>query len=475
MLSYMLWWTLHRLKSKSRIARVAAARKLGESRARRAVPALLRSLDDDDALVRTAVARSLASIPHSAAVAPLAAALERAAGTKLGRTETGQEEYKSLAEALVAQGREAVPVVSKLLSSSHHNARLWSAWALGRVGGSDAATALTGVLDDRRSDVRQQAAAALGEIADPAVANALIKALSHRDPDTRRAAAGALGGFKDTHVLSALECATRDIDEGVQCAAIAALERIGSVAAALRLKAAVESERKGVREAALAVVTSPSLKPRDAEEAAVLAALRGDYAAVAAEGEVALPVLLDALQSKGVERRAGAARALERLRTVGAVPALVRALRDPVRAVRECVENALVAIGRDAVPALSEALSSEDAGVQGHAAAALGRIGDRRALMALPDVIFRNRRSPSGYDGPVEAARAAAEALKLILQREAASLSEEELRALCEVPDAVVEIVSPEDPFNTLDESAVDCAPVRSLAQRELSRRLGWA
>jgi HEAT repeat protein len=471
----MLWWNLYRLKSKSRSARVAAAGKLGESRTRRAVPALLKALDDDDALVRTGVARALASIPHKSAVDPLAAALERAAGTRLGKTETGQEEYKALAEALVAQGREAVPAVSGLLSSSHHNARLWAAWALGRIGGPEATAALAGVLDDRRSDVRQQAAAALGEIADPAVANALIKALSHRDPDTRRAAAAALGRFRDAHVLPALEGATKDIDEGVQRAAIEALAGIGSVAAALRLRAAVESERKGIREAALAVVLSPSLKPQDGKEAVVLAAVRGDYAAAAAEGEIALPVLLDALQSKDVERRVGAVRALERLRAVGAISPLVHALRDPVRAVRECAENALVAIGRNSVPALSEALSSEDLGVQSHAAAALGRIGDRRALTALPDIIHRNRRSPSGYNGPAEAARAAAEALKIILQREAASLSEEELRALCEVPDAVVETVSSEDPSDSRDETVVDCSPVRDLAQRELSRRLGWS
>ncbi len=471
----MLWWTLHRLKSKSRSARIAAARRLAESRAKRAVPALLKALEDDDAAVRIAVAGALASIPHTAAVDPLASALERAAGTRLGKTETGQDEYKALAEALAAQGREAGPAARRLLESSHHNARMWAAWVLGRIGGVEAGAALAGVLDDRRSDVRQQAAVALGEIADPAVASALAKAISHRDPDTRRAAATALGRFKDTQeVLSALESATRDVDEGVQRAAIAALAKIGTVAAALRLKPAVESERKGVREAALAAARSPSLKPQDAKDAVALAALRGDFTAAAAEGEVALPVLLDTLKSKDAERRAGAVRALDKLRAPGAIPSLVHALRDPVRGVRDSAEAALVSIGQSVVPALSEALSSEDVGVQSHAAAALGRIGDTSALAALAEILRRNRCSPAGYDGPVEAARSAADALKAILQRNAASLSEEVLRGLCEVPDAVVERVSPEDPLRTLAETAVDCAPVRSLAQQELSRRLGW-
>jgi len=345
---------------------------------------------------------------------------------------------------------------------------------LGRIGGAEAATALAGVLDDRRSDVRQQAAAALGEIGDPAVVHALVKALSHRDPDTRRAAATALGGFRDAQVLPALENGTKDIDEGVQRASVAALAKVGTVAAALRLKTAVESERKGTREAALAVVKSPSLKPQDTKESVALAVVRGDFAAAAAEGQVALPVLLDTLRSKDAGRRAGAVRALELLRAVGAIPSLVHALRDPAGAVRDSAEAALVAIGQNAVPALSEALSAEDAGVQCHAAAALGRIGDKQALMALAGIIRRNGRSPAGYDGPVEAARSAAEALKVILQQNAAAISEEGLRSLCDLPDVVVEKVSPEDPFNSLDVTAVDCTPVRSLAQRELSRRLGW-
>jgi HEAT repeat protein len=471
----MLWWALHRLKSKSRSARIAAAVKLGESRTRRVVPALLKALEDEDAAVRIAASRGLASIPHAAAVEPLASALERAAGTRLGKTETGQEEYKALAEALAVQGGEAVPFLSRLLGSPHHSSRLWASWALGRIGGAEAATALAGVLEDRRSEVRQQAAAALGEIADPAVADALVKALSHRDPDTRRAAATALGGFNEERVLAALESCTRDIDEGVQRAAVAGLARIGTVAAALRLRAAVESERRAVREAALTAAKSPSLKPRDAREAVALAVLRGDYAAAATEGEVALPALLDAIQSKDTERRAGAVRALERLRSVDAIQSLVHALRDPARSVRASAEDSLVAAGHHAVGALAEALSSEDVGVQIHAAAALGRIGDQRAVTALAALIRRNGRSAAGYDGPVEAARSAAEALKLILQQNAASLSEEELRSLGDVPDAVVERQSPEDPYTTLDENAVDCAPVRALAQRELSRRLGWS
>jgi len=474
MLRVMIWWTLHRLKSRSREARIAAARKLGESRDKRAVPALLRALEDDDSAVRIAVASALAMIPHPAAAEPLASAIERAAGTKLGKTETGQAEYRALAEAIAAQKKEAVHFLNGLLSSSHHNSRLWAAWALGKIGGPEAATSLAGILEDRRSEVRRQAAASLGQVADPAVSHALITALSHRDPDTRRAAAEALGSFDDAQVLQALENSTRDVDEGVQRTAIAALAKIGTVAAALRLKSAVESERKGVREAALAAVKSYSLNPQDAKEAVALAAVRGDYTAAARKGEVALPVLFEAVHSKDADRRAGAVRALDRIRSVEAISELVQALRDPAPAVRESAEDALAGIGHAAVAALTEALSSPDLGVQSHAAAALGRIGDHRTVTALAEVILQHRRSPSGYDGPVNAARSASQALRAILETYAASLSEEELRGLTEVPDAVVVRQSAEDPLVTLDETAVDCKPVRSLAQRELSRRLGW-
>lgn len=471
----MIWWTLHRLKSKNKDVRISAARKLGELRVGKAVPALLGALDDSDAGVRVAAAKALASIPHAAAIEPLASAIEHAAGTQLGKTETSLEEYKALAEAIAVQGKDAMQPLSRLLTSSHHGARLWAAWALGRIGGPQAAAALAGILDDRRSEVRQQAAASLGEIADPAGVSALAKAISHRDPDTRRAAAMALSAFCDEQALQALEHATRDLDEGVQRAAVASLARMGTVAAALRLKTAVESERKAVREEALEAVRSPLLKPQDAKEAVALAAVRGDYAAAAIEGEVALPALIEALKSKDADRRLGAVRGLERLRSVDAIPSLVHALRDPVGAVRDSVENALVAVGLPAGGALVVALSSEDVAVQRHAAAVLGRIGDNRAVAGLVSVIVQNRRSPAGFDGPAEAARSAAEALKLILQSHGGSLSEEELRGLCDVPDAVVEKPSPDDPYITLDETVVDCTPLRSLAKRELSRRLGWA
>ncbi len=467
----MIWLTIHRLRSSSPDTRTAAARKLGESGVRHAVPSLLRTLQDEDAAVRTAAAEALARIPHPAAADPLATALEGAATPRMGKTETGVGEFKALAEALAAQGKDAAQPAIRLLASQHKDARLWAAWALGRIGSSAAVSALTACLEDRRSDVRSEAALALGAIADPSGLEPLVRAMDNRDPDTRRAAAEALRWFDDEKSLHALEAATRDSDEDVQLAAVASLASTGKVSAALRLKAAIESERKAVREAALSALNSPALQPQDPDEAADLAVLRGDNDAALAAGEAAIPHLLDAMRSRDPRRRVAASRALRQVRPVHAIPTFLRALRDPEPAVREAVTEALAEIGHDAVEGLVEALSSPDAGIQHYAAIALGRIGDPAVAQALASVISRNRRTSEEYAEPLQAARTAAYALHSLLRSRPESIAAEHLHQICDVPDVLVEKPSLKDPQAVVTEIGMDCSLIRDLARQELSRR----
>ncbi len=467
----MIWLTMRRLKSSSPGTRAAAARKLGESGARQAVPALLRTLKDEDTAVRTAAAAALARIPHPASADSLATALESAATPRMGKTETALAEYRALAEAIAAQGKDAVQPAVRLLASQHKDARLWAAWALGRIGSSDAVRALAACLEDRRSDVRREAALALGTIADQGALEPLLGALSSRDPDTRQAAAEALRWFDDEKSLQALEAAIRDSDENVQLTAVGSLAATGKVAAALRLKAAIESERRSVREAALSALNSPALQPQDPDEVAALAVLRGDSEAALATGEAAIPHLLDAMRSRDAARRVAASRALRRIRPVHAIPIFLHALRDPESAVREAVTEALAEIGHDAVGGLVEALSSPDAGIQHYAAIALGRIGDPAVAQDLAAVISRNRRTSEEYAEPLQAARTAAYALHSLLRSRPESIAAEHLQRICEVPDVLVEKPSLKDPQTVTTEIGMDCSLIRDLARQELSRR----
>jgi hypothetical protein len=101
-----------------------------------------------------------------------------------------------------------------------------AAAALGRIGGAEAAAALTPALSDQEPAVRMQAVRAVGRIGDDGGAQAL-GAVSIGDPDplVRRLAVRALGAQEIAESRSALEAATSDPNESVRREAASALSR----------------------------------------------------------------------------------------------------------------------------------------------------------------------------------------------------------------------------------------------------------
>ncbi|HID24492.1 MAG TPA: HEAT repeat domain-containing protein, partial [Planctomycetaceae bacterium] len=124
--------------------RVTAAGRLGELRAKRAVPLLIDALGDEVAEVRAAAARALGQIRDSRAVRPLVAAL-----------------------------RDPDP-----------NVRFYAAWALGELKDERAVDGLVAALEDPEWPVRDQAAWALREVRSPSVLRRLIDLLA-ADGDRR--------------------------------------------------------------------------------------------------------------------------------------------------------------------------------------------------------------------------------------------------------------------------------------------------
>jgi HEAT repeat protein len=96
------------------------------------------------------------------------------------------------------------------------------------------------------------------------------------------------------------------------------------------------------------------------------------------------------LKDPKVETRTAAASALGRIGAdaKAAVPALIEALKDEMKDVRETVRHALSQIGPVAVPALIKALSHQDAYVCGGAAEALGFI-QPEGRIAVPALLDR--------------------------------------------------------------------------------------
>lgn len=104
------------------------------------------------------------------------------------------------------------------------------------------------------------------------------------------------------------------------------------------------------------------------------------------EGE-ALEPLVRALEDPAPVVRIHAARALGRLGQPAAVEPLVRALRHRHDALTGAAEEAFVHLGPAALPGLIEASRSEDEWVRQHAAHALGKIHDPRAIPPLVDLL----------------------------------------------------------------------------------------
>lgn len=189
------------------------------------------------------------------------------------------------------------------------------------------------LLHDPSVDIRRTAALSLGKIAAPEALPALQQALSDPDPLVREYSAWALGHLGESardRAGPALAGLLRDSSPEVARAAAEALGRIG-----------------------------------------------------AREGTVT--VLVDSLQQGSAQAKRAAVLALALLEAPSSYPALVHALTDPDRTVRQGALAALGELGdRQAVPLFIGRLRHDpDAGVRTEAAYRLGKLGDQQARSAL--------------------------------------------------------------------------------------------
>ncbi len=189
-----------------------------------AVAGLLDALEDPDADVRGAAARSLGRLGAVAAVEPIVYAL---AGDRLPLSVAGQAllairpaalpRLRALLAApepiarsfavelvgLLGDASDDVSVLERLRDSSAE-VRAKAARALGRLGTEQATAALTAALDDRIGFVRVSAARALGAVGDRDVAPALLRVARSDEFDAARAAASAAAMLDPAAVRAAV-------------------------------------------------------------------------------------------------------------------------------------------------------------------------------------------------------------------------------------------------------------------------------
>jgi len=256
---------------------------------------------------------------------------------------------------------------------------------------------LIGQLEDQDRNTRARAVERLGQIGDPRAVEPLIVALEDPEERVRLRAARVLGSIGDVRAVAPLVAALKRKDLGGRKRGVVAraLRDIGSEDAMAGLYSLLTDPDRWRRQTAAEILGEMGdtegrrmmmemLKEEDV--GARIAAINGlgratDAGAVAA--------LVAALEDEDAEARFEAIRQLARKGDPRALEPLIRTLENhPGEGVRT---HAIKLLGemRDAraVDALIRALTSEEPWVSFWAAAALGRIGDRRAVRPLIETL----------------------------------------------------------------------------------------
>lgn len=201
-----------------------------------------------------------------------------------------------------------------------------------------------------------------------AVVPHLVELLKDQDPEVRRTAAQALGKIGDPLAVRPLLAGMTDPDAAVRAYSAWALGNIGEPA---------------IREAGPAIVKALG-DPSEEVASAAAGALRHAAASPEATHELVNRVLETARDPSAQTRRA-AITALGMLEAGAAYPVLIEALADRDAGVRQRAVAALGELGdRRALAALGERLRQDpDVGVRTEAAFRLGKLGDETVLATL--------------------------------------------------------------------------------------------
>lgn len=245
----------------------------------------------------------------------------------------------------------------------------------------------------------RRAAEELGHSGDCRALEPLLTALQMADPATREAAARALGQLGDRQAVDGLLAALHDPWWNVRAAACWALAQLNDRRAweplLVHLMEVIHFMME-FRGSLLAVQETEvfqallRLEPGDLDKIQAIALIPADYsswlAAVlwARQGREAWPALQQALKHPHRRVRKAAVQALGLLAEPDSVPALADLLlHDAAAGVRQAAAQALANIGSPAEPALVTALQQGDGEVRRLARNALRRIGSGSATDLL--------------------------------------------------------------------------------------------
>ena len=364
-------------------ARAWAANVLGEVRAQRAFPSLVRSLADPQDEVRAKAATALGRLGD-----------RRALGYLLEHLLTDPAPFVRvrIASALGQfGGPEVIDRLVRALGDPAWWVRLRSVEALEQIG-SGAEGPLLVALDDPDSEIRVRAAVALERLRVP---DHLVRMIESDDRATD--ASNTLVKFASSGTHEFLAHLARHPSPPVREAVVIAAHRaeradlvneliqiaLGDAEAPLRALAFSALRSMGLREALPPALTGLSDPDR-----------RVRAAAVGIVGDLGDPEVVALLQSQATDPdptvRVAAARALGAIGTAGAQSTIRRLLSDRSPMVREAAVQAAIDAGYTTLaPELTDLLGDTEASVRLKAARALGGVGNRSVvpelLRAFPD------------------------------------------------------------------------------------------
>ena len=406
-------------QSSDHTARAWAANVLGEVGARRAVPALIRSLDDPDDEVRGKSATALGRLGDRRSLQPLLGHLltdpapfvrVRIASTlsQFGEPEVIDHLVRSLGDSawwVRMRGVEALEQIGPLaegpllvaLGDPNPEIRQRAAVSLERLGVP--ARLLQSI---EQNDGADQAAATLVRLAGAGTRELLVELLLHPSPVVRENVISAIREAERADLGPELaQIAAGDADPRLRTLAFDALRELRantSLPAAIQgmadpdpavRVAAIRLIGASGNRSVLEVLRSHISDPNGAIRAASISALG------ALGGGSAQPDFITLLQDPEAEVRAAAARATGEARLQALVPEVSRLLSDPDRSVRIAASRALGALGdRSAVPALLAAWQQAESDLKESLTLAVSRL-DMSSLSELIDRLTTNEDAAS--------------------------------------------------------------------------------
>jgi HEAT repeat protein len=329
------------LRSPNPCVRESAARIAGYFGYANCVEPLLALGRDPEENVRRAAAESIAFLEDPRVLPALSQAIR----------EDTPRVRASAAQGLGQTGRrEAVPVLISALEDNDAWVRYFSARALGQLGAPEMVEPLARLAQsDPANHVRAAALGAIGRLGGSRAASILAPFLEASDSDLSRAAIQALGQVNHPDALPPLMAVLRSALVERRLDAVQALGERGGrgVAGALQWVAAVDADARVAQKAiaALAHLSTP-------EAIAALIALTADasrrelcVAGLARTGEKQIALVAQGLKHAHVAVRCAVAEALARMKCPAATERLREALDDVAAVVRLAAITALGRLG----------------------------------------------------------------------------------------------------------------------------------